>query len=226
MDELKSTIAKNLIALRTKAHLTQVQLAEMLNYSDKAVSKWERGEAVPDLRVLIRLSEIFGVSLDDIVKAENLEPRIQPKKKVNGMHAFIVAMSTVLVWFVAMGVFMIFFFIPATDEYAYLVFVVAPLPTAIVWTVFSAKWGNRVTNALAVSAILMSCVLIFHIFVMSFSDFRKIYYLYIVAAVFEILIILWFSYRWFMAKIPHKKGKDKDTKSENKKETKNENKEV
>ena len=52
MDELKEIIAKNLTELRTCAHLTQLQLAEMLNYSDKAVSKWERGEAVPDIRVL------------------------------------------------------------------------------------------------------------------------------------------------------------------------------
>lgn len=207
MDELKSTIAKNLIALRTKAGLTQLQLAEMLNYSDKAVSKWERGEAVPDLRVLLRLSEIFGVSLDEIVKAESLEPQIQPKKKINGMHAFVVAMSSVLVWFVAMGVFMIFYFITRTENYAWLTFIVAFLPMAIVWMVFSAIWGNRVTNALAASAILWSCVLIIHIFVMAFTDFSKIYILYIVAAVFELLIILWFSYRWFKNKIPHREKK-------------------
>ncbi len=207
---MKSTIAKNLIALRTKARLTQLQLAEMLNYSDKAVSKWERGEAVPDLRVLIRLSEIYGVSVDEIVKAESLEPQIQPQKKISGMRAFIVAMATVLVWFVAMGVFMIFFFITRTENYAYLVFVVAPLPMSIVWMVFSAKWGNRVTNTLAASSILWSCVLILHIFVMTFSDFRKIYYIYIVAAVFELLIILWFSYRWFMNKIPHKEKKKEE----------------
>ena len=210
MSQLKSTIAKNLIALRTKAKLTQLQLAEMLNYSDKAVSKWERGEAVPDLRVLLRLSEIFGVSIDDIVKAESLEPRIQPKKRINGMHAFIVAMATVLVWFVAMGVFMIFYFITRTENYAWLTFLVALLPTAIVWMVFSAKWGNRVTQALSASAILWSCALIAHIFVMTFSDFSKIYILYIVAAVFELLIILWFSYRWFINKIPHKDKKRED----------------
>ena len=210
MDELKSTIAKNLIALRTKAKLTQLQLAEMLNYSDKAVSKWERGEAVPDLRVLIRLSEIFGVSLDEIVKSESLDPKIQPKKKISGMRAFIVAMSTVLVWFVAMGVFMIFYFITRTENYAWLTFIVATLPMAIVWMVFSAKWGNRATNALAASAILWSCVLIIHIFVMTFTDFSKMYILYIVAGVFELLIILWFSYRWFMNKIPHKKKKEEE----------------
>lgn len=210
MSALKSTIAKNLIALRTKAKLTQLQLADMLNYSDKAVSKWERGEAIPDLRVLLRLSEIFGVSIDDIVKGENLNPEIQPKKKISGMRAFIVVMATVLVWFVAMGVFMLFYFIPRTADLAWLTFIVGPLPMAIAWMVFSAKWGNRITNTLAASSILWSFVLICHIFVITFTEFRKMYILYIVAAVFELLIIMWFSYRWFINKIPHRGKKRED----------------
>ena len=61
MDELKETIAKNLVELRTASRMTQLQLAEKLNYSDKAVSKWERGEAIPDIRVLKKLSEIYNI---------------------------------------------------------------------------------------------------------------------------------------------------------------------
>ena len=99
--DLKENIAKNLVELRTQAKLTQLQLAEMLNYSDKAVSKWERGEAIPDLRVLIRLSEIYGISLDDSVKGESVAPKVQPKRRISGVRAFIVAMAAVLVWFVA-----------------------------------------------------------------------------------------------------------------------------
>ena len=53
IDDIKDIIAENLVRFRTKANLTQVQLAELLNYSDKAVSKWERGESVPDIRVLM-----------------------------------------------------------------------------------------------------------------------------------------------------------------------------
>ena len=109
--DLKENIAKNLVELRTQAKLTQLQLAEMLNYSDKAVSKWERGEAIPDLRVLIRLSEIYGISLDDIVKGESVAPKVQPKRRISGVRAFIVAMAAVLVWFVATLVFMLFYFI-------------------------------------------------------------------------------------------------------------------
>ena len=201
MNELKSTIAKNLVELRQQAHLTQLQLAEMLNYSDKAVSKWERGEAIPDLRVLTRLAEIYGVSLDDIVKGESVAPQVQPKKRIVGTHAFITALSAVLVWFIATGVFLVFFFVPQTAEYAYLVYVSALLPTAIVLTVFAIKWGKRVYQAIATSLIPWSCAAIMHAYVWQFArEFQKIYFIYIVAAVFEILIILWFTYRWYLNK--------------------------
>ena len=201
MNDLKETIAKNLTELRTRAKLTQVQLAEMLNYSDKAVSKWERGEAIPDLRVLIRLSQIYGVTLDELVGAETPAVQPKPQKHQRGMRAFITAMSAVLVWFVATWLFMLFYFITPTEEYAWLVFVVAPLPMSIVLTVFSAIWGNRITNAVASSMIVWSCALIIYIFVWKFApEFKQIFFVWIVAGVFEILVILWFTYRWYVSK--------------------------
>lgn len=207
MSDLKDIISKNLVALRTKAHLTQLQLAEMLNYSDKAVSKWERGEAIPDIRVLVRIAEIYGVTLDDIVNDGSVTPQVLPKKKITGKRIFITALSAVLVWFVATGLFTMFYFIEATAAYAYLVFVVAPLPTSVVLLVFSVKWGNRITNAVASSLVLWSCVLIFHIYVLTFSEFTQIYLLYAVAAVFELLIIMWFAYRGYAASHKGKKRK-------------------
>ena len=70
--ELKEIIAKNLIELRKLSHLTQAELAEKLNYSDKAVSKWERNESYPETENLIAISKLFNVSLDDLV---NRSPR-------------------------------------------------------------------------------------------------------------------------------------------------------
>ena len=64
MDENKRIVADNITALRTAKKLTQSQLAEMLNYSDKSVSKWERGDSVPDVFVLKKIADIFGVTVD------------------------------------------------------------------------------------------------------------------------------------------------------------------
>ena len=64
MKDIKSIIAKNLTDLRKLHGLTQAQLAEQINYSDKAVSKWERGEASMDIETLFRLAELFHVEID------------------------------------------------------------------------------------------------------------------------------------------------------------------
>ena len=62
--ELKLVIAKNIAALRTARGMTQIELAEKLNYSDKAVSKWERGESIPDVLVLKQIADMHGVTVD------------------------------------------------------------------------------------------------------------------------------------------------------------------
>ena len=60
MEDIKPIIAKNITALRQGAKLTQIELAERLNYSDKAVSKWERAESIPDITVLKTIADMFG----------------------------------------------------------------------------------------------------------------------------------------------------------------------
>lgn len=68
MEEVKNIVAKNIYELRKKNNMTQLELAEKLNYSDKTVSKWEKGENSPDITVLVEIANIFGVSLDYLVK--------------------------------------------------------------------------------------------------------------------------------------------------------------
>ena len=64
MDDLKTVVGKNLASLRKQAKLTQIELAEKFNYSDKAVSKWEQGATLPDLETLKQLSDFYGVTID------------------------------------------------------------------------------------------------------------------------------------------------------------------
>lgn len=196
MEDLKDIIAKNLVELRTKAHFTQLELAEKINYTDKAVSKWERGEAIPDLRVLVKLAEIYNITVDDIV-TPHTERKIRPKMNTVTKRVLIALLSVGLVWFIATVLFMIFFFIPVTEKYAYLVFICAPFACSIPLIVFSVKWGNWITHTLACSLLVWSLALIFHIFVITFTSFDKIFFIYIVAGVFELLVIFWFILRKF-----------------------------
>ncbi len=197
MEDLKDVIAKNLVELRTKARLTQLELAEKINYTDKAVSKWERGEALPDLRVLIKLADIYNITIDEIVREPSEGRHVIPRMNIRTKQILISVLSAGLAWFVATVLFMIFYFIPATDAYAYLSFVCAPFACSIPLVVFSAKWGNWITHIFACSLLVWSLAIIFHIFVITFSSFNKIFVIYIVAGVFELLVIFWFLLRKF-----------------------------
>ena len=87
--------------------MTQLDLAEKLHYSDKAVSKWERGESVPEIGTLTAIADLFGVPLDYLVRSEHEEPAaaveqqpaapVPDHKKKN--RALIAGMSVLLVWF-------------------------------------------------------------------------------------------------------------------------------
>jgi transcriptional regulator with XRE-family HTH domain len=104
--DLKSIIAKNIVALRQGAKLTQSDLAEQLNYSDKAVSKWERAESMPDITVLKAIADLFGVPLDYLVQETHEDvpaflpvPAPLPHKRRN--HIIITLLSVLIVWFLA-----------------------------------------------------------------------------------------------------------------------------
>ena len=72
-DQLAVTVGQNITRLRKMANLTQLELAEKLNYSDKSVSKWEQGNGIPDVRILVQLADLFGVSVDDLVRDHSNE---------------------------------------------------------------------------------------------------------------------------------------------------------
>ena len=81
--------------------MTQLDLAEKLHYSDKAVSKWERGESVPEIGTLTAIADLFGVTLDYLVRADHDTVRVNPapvvvddRKRKN--HALIAGMSVLL----------------------------------------------------------------------------------------------------------------------------------
>ena len=81
MKDIKATVAKNLSALRRKKGITQAQLAEKFNYSDKAVCRWEGGETLPDINVLYALTEFYGITMNDLVDDKFSTDEIAARKK-------------------------------------------------------------------------------------------------------------------------------------------------
>ena len=160
MTDLREAIAKNICRLRCDMHMTQLELAELLNYSDKAVSKWERGEAIPDVTVLKKIADYFGVTVDYLLESEH--SGTSPAMKLVGLRrrnrAIISLMSIGGCWLVATLVFAVL--LSAADtEIPWIAFVYAVPASAIVGVVFNSMWGRRRMNFFIVSILLWSLIL-------------------------------------------------------------------
>lgn len=107
LSELKLVTAGNLIQLRTGRGLTQAELGAMLNYSDKTISKWERGEAIPDAYVLTQLAEIFGVTVDSLLSPPGRWQPPEPEQKQEYSYSItaIIAIAVIGVWTLALTAF-------------------------------------------------------------------------------------------------------------------------
>lgn len=182
--EFRGIVAKKIAYYRKLEGITQGQLAEILNYSDKSVSKWERGEGIPDAYVLSRIAEHFGVTLNDLTSVE--EPKISGKfiKK----REFVPYLSVGLVWLVAALVFFILEIIPVSIEREWLSFIYAVPVMFIVITVFSCLWYKNVARALSVSGIIWG---VFVSLIVTFP-LAKVAFFLIPCAIFQALVILWF----------------------------------
>ena len=188
MENLNLIVSKNLVKFRTNAGYTQLELAQKLNYSDKSISKWERGESLPDLAVLTKLSQIYNVNLDAFVNEQTSS--IHKISASNSKTKFLIsAVSVLLVWFIASICFAIFYVIPATKSFAWLCFIYAIPLASIVATVFSGLWGNKYTNIICTSFILWGLILAITLTFLV----QDIWVLCVIGAFFEILIILWFT---------------------------------
>lgn len=161
MEKLNFIIAKNLSELRKKNKITQLELAEKLNYSDKAVSKWEQGESIPGVEVLYKLSKLYGVSIDYIVgeETERPKPRKEDSAQVRKNHRIITLLSVLAVWLTA-TVFYIFFNIFGSYVLWQLFCWAVPV-SLIVAIVFDVIWHGKKFLFLLISLLVWTVLLCF-----------------------------------------------------------------
>lgn len=160
--ELKFVIAKNIQKLRQEKGMTQLELAEKLNYSDKSVSKWERGESMPDIGVLKNVADLFEVTLDYLVEEEHKEKPVAKEVVernnirnyyiITGTSIFMVGLMATLIYVILAMVF------PGT-KYPWLCYAYAVPASIVVWLVFNSIWFNRRKNFLIVSLLVWSLLL-------------------------------------------------------------------
>mgnify|MGYP004463727441 CR=1 FL=1 len=158
MDERKATIASNLIKLRLAAGMTQAELGEKLNYSDKSISKWERGDVTTDVFVLMQIADIFGVDVDYLLKPHNeIEPVIYNKPVNTATYTTnMITLVTVLgIWTVALFVFVILWI---CDMVVWLVFVYAVPVSLVTLLVLNSVWNGGRKNRFIIAALVLSII--------------------------------------------------------------------
>lgn len=198
MDEqnFKETVAKNIAAYRKALNLTQAELAQKLNYSDKAVSKWERAEGLPDAYVLKQIADIYGVTLDELARNHG-NKKIRRPRKFFQKKIIVPLLSVCLVWVIATNVFAIMFM--AGIHSAWIAFLVAVPVSLIVFLVFSILWWRPLLTFFFVSGLVWSIAAILYILI----TVEYNYLFFIIAVPLQILEILWSILR----KPPSKKTK-------------------
>ncbi|MBQ9083383.1 MAG: helix-turn-helix transcriptional regulator [Clostridia bacterium] len=202
MDDIKRIVAGNISLLRQEKKMTQSDLAAQLNYSDKAVSKWERGESLPDVAVLKKIADLFGVTLDYLVEEEHPVAEPEPEEPEAAdpaaaadenlkkrSHAVITAISVLLVWLVATMVYFLMDMLLAHAAVCSMIFVYAVPVSMIVWLVFNSIWFNRRRNYMIISLLMWTVLLSIFLSLLPFSV--NIWRVFLLGIPGQIIIWLW-----------------------------------
>lgn len=212
-EELKALIGSNIARLRKNCRMTQAELAERLNYSDKAVSKWERAESMPDILTLMALAEQFGTTVNELLTApgaEQTQPEPEPEqeplpvqpeqkpKKVslpgnpmrNADRGTIQKLSSILVWVVALFIFLV------TDafelKHGWMIFLLAVTANAIVLLSLRAAWKMYGINRILVSVIMWSALIFFYLLIWLTWQV-SVWKIFLMGLVGQAAILLWFK---------------------------------
>ena len=201
MDDLKIVVGKNLAALRKHKKMTQLELAEKMNYSDKAVSKWEQGATMPDLETLKQLCDFYGVTLDYLVDPNNIEKPhsdISRDKAIFINHIIITCLLGMVIWMVATLIFVYpLLFLHKTTSY-WPVFVWAIPASAFIMLITNRLYfkKSKVVTLIGVSLLIWATLTGIFLHFMFFTDQgANLWLCFLLGIPLEAMISLWFAMR-------------------------------
>lgn len=188
IENLKSIIANNLTYYRKKAGITQQELAEKLNYSDKSVSKWERGEGVPDIYILKQIADLFEVTVNDLIECRSSAPQKLNKKK----NKILICLESIgLVWLIATLVFAILKII-FPDKYIITYSFLYALPISfIILYIFNRIWFKKnYINFISISLLFWTAMFSFYWTIKDFFTNFEVFFF--IGIPFQIIVIFWY----------------------------------
>ena len=202
-EKLKYQIGRNIASYRKRAGLTQAGLAERLNYSDKAISKWERGESAPDVLTLVQLSEQFGITVNDLLVdpdalpeetgavQQAMEQVVEKALKRKADKGTILSLSSILVWFVALFAYVMLSCFELTEAWSWIFFIYAIPANAIVLLSLRSAWHDFRWNQILISIIMWGSILSVYVSLLVFMNWN-IWRMFLLGIPGQAAVLLWF----------------------------------
>lgn len=200
-ETIKAQLGANIATFRKRSGLTQAALAERINFSDKAVSKWERGESIPDVLTLVELARVFDITVDDLLKDHNALPEnigkveqvmgkaVEKTLKRKANKRIIEMLCSILVWFVALFVFVICVLLDIPKTWISF-FYALPIDCIVLLCLRSA-WRDFRSNRWLISGIMWGVLISIFASVWLFAE-RNIWLIFLLGIPGQAAILLWF----------------------------------
>lgn len=186
MEDYRKIIAQNISELRKEKKMTQSELADKLHYSDKAISRWERGDTMPSIEVLCELCNLFGVELQYLVSTnKEQKKKATPSKIVLGNRIIIVLLAISFVWLLATCIYV--YAGLQLGDHPWIMFLWAVPVTALVSDIFNYIWGKRFYSIITRSALIWSLLTCFYVQFLSLN----IWLVFILGIPMQVCVILW-----------------------------------
>ena len=202
MDHIREIVSNNLINLRKASGLTQVELAKKINYSDKAISRWEKGEVLPDLETIYALSEIYDVDTSAILKKPKLQDNTINKKLIKQnllSQIFLICEIWLILSFV-------FTYIHITKQISiWQIFVWGIPATSIILIIFNKKNQTNISSFIYGTILIWSLIVCFYLHLIDSNP----WYMFFIGIPLQGLIIIRYLFNYKQSNIIKFKNKKK-----------------
>ena len=198
MNKLRDIIAANLIYLRKKNNFTQQELASKINYSDNAISRWERGEVIPTIETLEILSAFYGINVQDLLDAQFIASHDKPQSGMVLKRIFIALFSISIVWFIAL---ISYIYIDMFKESfggnaknAWLLFIAALPVSTLVGVFYNRMWGTKLLDLIIWSLFAWTLLTTIYLYFLVVTS-QYFWLIFILGVPAQVALILWYFIR-------------------------------
>lgn len=198
MNKLRDIIAANLIYLRKKNNFTQQELASKINYSDNAISRWERGEVIPTIETLEILAAFYGINVQDLLDNQFVASHDKPQSGLVLKRVFIVLFSISIVWFIAL---ISYIYIDMFKESfggnannAWLLFIAALPVSTLVGVFYNRMWGTKLLDLISWSLFAWTLLTTIYLYFLVVTS-QYFWLIFILGVPAQVALILWYFIR-------------------------------